>query len=186
MDKNRYVNTRFWDDTYVIRLSPSEKLLFLYLLTNPLTTAGGVYELTSRRAAMDTGLPQKEVAAAFETFERDGKVVQHNGWIGIVNFLRHQKPNPNMRVGIARALDRAPRELIERLPVTVAAARKAFERLPEGFGRVPELNGNQNPNLNPNAGLFPNQSTDRPQFGMRPVRSALRRNEDRRSEGEGW
>ncbi|MBX7208535.1 MAG: hypothetical protein K1X78_09505 [Verrucomicrobiaceae bacterium] len=173
------MNTRFWDDTYVIRLSPSEKLLFLYLLTNPLTTPGGVYELTSRRAAMDTGLPQKEIAAAFDRFERDGKIVQQNGWIGIVNFLRHQKPNPNMRIGIARALDRAPRELIERLPVTVAAARKAFER-------VSDLNGNENRNSNQNSGLFPSQSTGRPQFGMRPVRSALRRNEERRCEGEGW
>lgn len=184
MDKNRYVNTRFWDDTYVIRLSPSEKLLFLYLLTNPLTTAGGVYELTSRRVAMDTGLSQKEVVIALDQFERDGKIVQHNGWVGIVNFLRHQKPNPNMRIGIARALDRAPRELIERLPVTVAAARKAFERVPEGFGRVPDLNRNEN--RNPNRGLFPGQSTGRPQFGMQPVRSALRRNEERRGEGEGW
>ncbi len=177
MDKNRYVNTRFWDDTYVTRLSPSEKLLFLYLLTNPLTTPGGVYELTLRRAAMDTGLPQKEIAAAFDQFEKDGKIVQHNGWIGIVNFLRHQNPNPNMRIGIAKALNRAPNELIERLPITVAAGRKGFERLPDS---------NSNQNLNPNGGLFPSQSTGRSPKGMQPVGVLMPRARPGGQEGAGW
>lgn len=177
MDKNRYVNTRFWDDTYIIRLSPNEKLLFLYLLTNPLTTPGGVFELTSRRAAMDTGLSQKEITAVFDQFERDVKIVQRNGWIGIVNFLRYQKPNPNMRIGIAKALNRAPNELIERLPITVAAARKAFERLSDS-------NPNQNRNLN--GGLFPNQSTGDSRKGMQPMRVLMQRTRPGEQEAEGW
>ncbi|MBK8092241.1 MAG: hypothetical protein IPK32_09765 [Verrucomicrobiaceae bacterium] len=177
MDKNRYVNTRFWDDTYVIRLNPNEKLLFLYLLTNPLTTPGGVYELTARRAAMDTGLSQKEITAAFDQFEHDGKIVQHNGWIGIVNFLRHQNPNPNMRIGIAKALNRAPNELIERLPITVAAARKGFERLSDS-------NTKQNSNLN--GGLFHSASTGHPTKGMQPVRVVMPRTPRGGQEGEGW
>ncbi len=46
MAKYRVVNTRFWDDAYVAELSPNEKLIFLYLLTNALTTIGGIYELS--------------------------------------------------------------------------------------------------------------------------------------------
>ena len=50
MAKFRYVNTRFWDDSYVAELSPLEKLAFLYLLTNSLTTIAGVTRRTSSAA----------------------------------------------------------------------------------------------------------------------------------------
>ena len=33
MSKKRYVNTVFWDDAYITNLDPSEKLIFIYLLT---------------------------------------------------------------------------------------------------------------------------------------------------------
>lgn len=127
MAKQRIVNTRFWDDSYIARLSPNEKLLFLYLLTSPLTTIAGVYELPLKRAAFDTGLPVKEIAAMFSKLENDGKLVCHEDWVGIVNFIRHQSLNPKVRQGIAIELKRAPKELVERLPVDLAAMRTTGE-----------------------------------------------------------
>ena len=44
MSKQRSVDTCFWDDRYITQLDPSEKLLFLYLLTNTLTNICGVYQ----------------------------------------------------------------------------------------------------------------------------------------------
>ena len=41
--KQRYINTKFWDDNYVIQLDPSEKLMFIYFITNPLTNICGIY-----------------------------------------------------------------------------------------------------------------------------------------------
>ena len=35
MAKQRYINTKFWRDSYIEDLDPIEKLLFLYLLSNP-------------------------------------------------------------------------------------------------------------------------------------------------------
>ena len=43
MAKFRLINTKFWDDSYVAKLSTSEKLLFIYFISNPLTTVAGVY-----------------------------------------------------------------------------------------------------------------------------------------------
>jgi hypothetical protein len=54
-DKLRSVNTRFWEDPFVEELTPSEKLLFLYLLTNPLANLLGIYEITIKRISYDTG-----------------------------------------------------------------------------------------------------------------------------------
>lgn len=143
MAKHRIVNTRFWDDAYITRLNPNEKLLFLYLLTNPLTTIAGVYELSLKRAAFDTGLPLKEISVVLSRLESDLKIVRQDDWIGIVNFVKHQSLNPKVRQGIIAELERVPRELIERLPVSVGALRI-------GSDRLSHLNSNFNFNSNPN------------------------------------
>lgn len=154
MAKSRYVNTEFWVDSYVARLGTNEKLAFLYLLTTPFANISGVYQMPMRNAVFDTGLERDDFTAALNRFEADGKIVRHGNWIGIVNFAKHQKPNPNVRIGIAKELGKAPRELIERLPCTAAAARKAFER-PAHLN--PNPNSNKNPN--PKADLFTPPST---------------------------
>lgn len=115
MAKYRVVNTRFWDDPYVAELNPTEKLVFLYLLTNALTTIGGVYELPLKRAAFDVGLPVKELKSVFEKLERDGKVVWQDGWVALVNFVKHQSLNPKVRRGIEIEHEKAPPELVARL-----------------------------------------------------------------------
>ena len=117
MAKNRIVNTRFWDDSYIARLSPNEKLVFLYLLTSPLTTIAGVYELPVKRASFDIGLTPKEIATILTSFEQDGKLVRHDDWIGLTNFIKHQSLNPKVREGIVAELERAPRELVAKLPI---------------------------------------------------------------------
>ena len=115
MAKYRVVNTRFWDDAYVAELNPNEKLAFLYLLTNALTTIGGVYELSLKRAAFDVGLPIRDLRSTFEKFENDRKIVRKDDWIGIVNFVKHQSLNPKVRRGIDIEHSKAPRDLVRRL-----------------------------------------------------------------------
>jgi hypothetical protein len=94
--KLRSVNTRFWDDPFVEDLTPSEKLLFLYLLTNSLTNLLGIYEITIKRITFDTGLNKESVLKALESFERLGKVYFISGFIVLPNFLKNQNLNPNM------------------------------------------------------------------------------------------
>ena len=115
MAKYRVVNTRCWDDTYVAALTPNETLIFLYLLTNALTTIGGVYELSLKRAAFDVSLPIRDIRSAFDKFEADRKIVRKDDWIGIVNFVKHQSLNPKVKRGIEIEHEKAPRELVERL-----------------------------------------------------------------------
>ena len=74
MSKKRYIDTRFWDDEYVIGLNCSEKLLFLYLLTNPITDICGIYEIHLRRIAFDTDIDKKNVLKILEKFARERKV----------------------------------------------------------------------------------------------------------------
>ena len=137
------IDTKFWDDSYIVELSPLEKLLFLYLFTNPLTNISGVYELPFKRVAFDSRIPQREVEGAFRKFEKDGKLLIFKGWVGVSNFLKHQNLNPNMKKGAAVELKKAPPEITDSLCID-------FQSLGIPFESISHLNLNlkSNPNLN--------------------------------------
>ena len=100
--KNRYISTGFWDDAWVQSLDPSEKFVYLYLLTNPLTNIAGIYEITTRRIVFDTGYNSDTIANILKKFEKAGKVFVKDDLIVLVNWPKHQKvsENDNNRKGI--------------------------------------------------------------------------------------
>lgn len=110
-DKLRSVNTKFWDDTFISELTPSEKLLFLYLLTNPLTNLLGIYEITMKRICFDTGLKTDTIRKGLERFGRVKKVYFVNDFIILPNFLKNQRLNTNMKIGITKIFNQLPNEL---------------------------------------------------------------------------
>lgn len=113
MAKQRYLNTKFWTDTYITSLDPIEKLLFLYFITNHLTNISGVYEIQLKQVAFDTGIHLDMVEKIMARFERDKKIVYRSGWVCAVNFVKHQVTNsPQVQAGIIRELNGAPKELI--------------------------------------------------------------------------
>ena len=110
--KLRSVNTRFWDDSFVLELNPSEKLLFLYLLTNPLTTLLGIYEISEKRISFDTGLNKDTIRKAFKSFAKDKKVFfTDDNYIILPNFLKNQSLNSNMKKGVLNEFNLLPNEL---------------------------------------------------------------------------
>jgi hypothetical protein len=109
MAKKRYVNTIFWDDAYVSNLDPSEKLLFIYLITNPCTNISGIYQISLKRVSLDTGIEKEMVLKIFERFQRDNKILYLDGWMAIKNFIKHQNINsPLIIKGIERELIDVP------------------------------------------------------------------------------
>lgn len=152
MAKHRLVNTRFWDDSYIVTLTPSEKLLFLYLLTNSLTNISGVYELpTLNRVVLDTGLAQETIDGIIRKFELDGKIIYRAGWIAIRNWIKHQTLNPKVKRGILLELERAPKELSDSLSIDYGSLS---EGLPIAYDRLSDPNSNPNINTNPNRRPF--------------------------------
>ena len=111
MSRQRYLDTKFWDDTYIVNLDPIEKLLFIYLLTNPLTNICGIYETSLRRIAFDTGVEQAMVLNILKRFEEDGKVKYQKGYIVLKNFTKYQANNEKINKGIISLLKGIPAEL---------------------------------------------------------------------------
>lgn len=148
MAKNRIVNTRFWVDDYIGNLDPVEKLLFLYFLTNPATDISGVYEIPLKTVATDTGIEHQTVARILKRFSRDRKIFYQNGWVGIVNFAKHQLDNPSVQAGIKNGLNKAPKFILDKLGTV-------------GGQSVPSQS-HTNTNTNTNTDTDPNTDSDVP------------------------
>lgn len=114
-EKCRYIATSFWDDEWVQKLDPSEKLLYLYFLTNPLTNIAGIYKITIRRMCFDTGFNTDTIEHILDKFEKAGKAYFFNGWLVLPNWPKHQKigKNDNNRKGIDTILKELPEEIFQ-------------------------------------------------------------------------
>lgn len=110
--KLRSVNTKFWDDIYVISLDPIEKLIFLYFLTNPLTNLAGIYEISTKRIASDTGIDRDMISKILERFEKDGKIYYKNNYIILANFYKNQNYNQSMLKNAEKFVKQLPNELL--------------------------------------------------------------------------
>ncbi|MET4562214.1 DnaD/phage-associated family protein [Lysinibacillus parviboronicapiens] len=75
MAKYRQVHTTFWDDGFVLDLTPEEKYFYLYLMTNGNTTQCGIYELPYRVIEMHTGYNRETVQKLLQRFVDYGKII---------------------------------------------------------------------------------------------------------------
>ena len=151
MGKNRYINTSFWDDEYIMDLSAKDKLLFLYLLTSPLNNISGMYEIHLRRIIFDTGLQKQEILKALKGFERNKKVFfVDDKFIVIANFIKHQKLNVNIQKGIVNCVNSLPVFVKSFLGIELI---KPFKSLLEIKKALNYININSNLNLNTNINL---------------------------------
>lgn len=137
MSKLRSVNTKFWDDTFIVDLDPKEKLLFLYLITNSLTNLLGIYEISIRKISFDTGLTPEMVQKGLERFETVKKAYFIENYIILPNWLKNQNLNSNMRKSVEKEFDELPNWLknnilgngSEGLPNDYRMIRKGLETI---------------------------------------------------------
>lgn len=79
MAKFRMVRTDFWNNPVVSEeMSPEDKYFCLYLLTNPQTTQIGIYKITKKQMAFDTGYSIETVQALMERFIQHHKLIRYN------------------------------------------------------------------------------------------------------------
>lgn len=117
----RMINDTFWTDPYIEDLDPSEKLVYLYLLTNPICNIAGAYEIKMKRIAYETGFDKEMIDKILTRFMRDWKILRVDDWILIINFSKNQSYNPNVLKGMQRIIDELPEKV---------KALKGFESLP--------------------------------------------------------
>ncbi len=113
MAKQRYINTKFWSDNFIVELNPLDRYLFLYFLTNEHTNICGVYELPLRTMAFETGIEKDMLQKMLERLKK--KIFYIDGWVYIKNFAKHQRNNDSIQKGIARTLKEIPDEIMAKI-----------------------------------------------------------------------
>lgn len=130
MSKLRSINTAFWSDPFIEDLTPSEKLLFLYLITNEKTNMLGIYEASIKKMSFETGIDKQTVRKALEGFERVGKVKYIDNYVILVNYMKHQNYNTNMKKSAIDAYNSLPQVLKNKgIAISKDNPSEGFERL---------------------------------------------------------
>ena len=110
------INTRFWSDNYVANIDPLEKLLFLYFITNQYTNICGIYEITAKQIALDTGIDKENIEKVFlPRLRKAEKVYYIDGWIFVKNFLKYQKSSGNVDLGIKNGISCVPKQIMAKI-----------------------------------------------------------------------
>lgn len=97
MAKYRQVHVHIWKDSWFLDLDPKHKLFFIYLFTNERASISGIYELSKRVMAFESGLTFSEIDDALQAFEAQGKAHYDDGVVWIPNLRKyHESKSPKV------------------------------------------------------------------------------------------
>jgi len=110
MAEYRFVHTRMWSqDDWFATLDAEHKLFWVYLFTNPVASVCGMYQLSLRLAAFETGISQQRCHELLADFVKAGKV----SWDGKVIWVHKMRAlqataSPKVQARIAKDLAAIP------------------------------------------------------------------------------
>jgi len=114
MAKFRNVSVKFWSDPFIESLTPEKKYFFLYLITNEHSSQCGIYEISFRSMAFETGYNQETIEKLVQFFEKAGKIKysRKTNEIAIRNFVKH---NPQGSPKVAAFVQKELKQVKDRL-----------------------------------------------------------------------
>ena len=137
MAKLRSLSTAFWSDPFIEDLTPQQKLLFIYLVTNDKTNMLGIYESSIKKMSFETGINKNDIEKSLKEFQKKGKVKYIDNYVVLVNYMKHQNFNTNMKKSAIDTYNDLPKELKDNtLIVDKSNPLKGFERLLNHYGMV--------------------------------------------------
>jgi len=154
-NKQRYINTRFWNDNYISELDPIEKLLFIYFLTNEHTNIAGIYEIPLKIIGIETGIDESMLKKILPRLE--DKIRYIEGMVIIKNFVRHQETSSDrVKTGILNCLKDVDLEFLKNI------INKGFYILPPYYMdtlSIPYTYGQNYSNLDSNSNSIAEQDS---------------------------
>ncbi|WP_259415868.1 DnaD domain-containing protein [Bacillus toyonensis] len=99
----RNVQVNFWQDEFILDLTPEERYFYIYLLTGTKTKQCGIYILPKRVAELETGYSMKTVEKLLNRFVEYGKIFydMETKELFIVNWLRY---NPILNTNVEKCV----------------------------------------------------------------------------------
>ena len=116
----RIIDTDMWGDQYdkdrwFRELSPSAKLLFIYLWTNNQCNQAGLYKLNLDTVSYDTRLRKGSLLKLFDELCPKVEYYPESNLVWVKNFVKRQTFSPKFLVAVAKCLEEVKNdELINR------------------------------------------------------------------------
>ena len=105
----RQIHVKIWKDNWFLDLHPEEKLLWIYLFSNDLTNLSGIYQISQKIIAFETGLDYRWVDDALKNLQAQGKLEYEDGYIWIKKLRKyHETSSPKVQIRIQKDLDNIP------------------------------------------------------------------------------
>jgi hypothetical protein len=111
----RRIDTELWTHPDFQELCPSAKLLYLYSWSNGHCTAAGIYRISLKTVAFETGLPLGDIPQLMaELVPMDVEWIEPPSVIWVKKFLKHQSKSPKFLDAVVAALGQiSDRELVD-------------------------------------------------------------------------
>lgn len=111
----RSVQDRFWADSFVRKLNPLDRYLFLYLLTNEHTNWCGIYELELGMMAYESGIDERDLERSMLP-RLHPKIIYVDGWVYVPNWVKHHMSeggnlSPQQKKGVETAWSTVPERI---------------------------------------------------------------------------
>lgn len=108
MSVSRMIDTGMWNDSRFEEFTMAAKYLFVYLLTTPVASLCGCYEIGFRRISTDTGLERESIKEAIGELKEAG-VIDTDGEtheVMLVNWPKHNwNRSPKLNRPLADSID---------------------------------------------------------------------------------
>ena len=100
----RGFQTELWTDPFIQSLSPEAKLLFIYLWTNKHCNQAGLYEISLKTMAFDTGLSVEALPALLNQLEPKVAWFAEQNLVWVKHFLKRQCKSQSFLIAAAKCL----------------------------------------------------------------------------------
>jgi hypothetical protein len=112
--KTRILHTKIWEDDFFSDLTPEQKLLFMYYITNPRIGLTGIYEVTPRFIAFETGLSMDTIKTANAKFIQAGKIYFTKSWVYVKNSSKlGGYKGEKLNVAVEKEIESIPEAIYE-------------------------------------------------------------------------
>ena len=103
----RPIHISYWQDKFILKLTPEQKYFYLYLMTNSKTKQCGIYELPKNIICFETGYNNETISKLISYFVDQGKILydEDTEEIYIKNWIKfNQIDNKNICICVLNEL----------------------------------------------------------------------------------
>lgn len=112
--KTRNLHTKIWLDTWFSELTSTEKLLFIYFLTNNYINLCGIYELPERIILFETGITSKQLQEIKKKLSE--RIIFIGDYIAIKNISKYDDyKGGKLEPAKNKQLEEIPTEVLEEI-----------------------------------------------------------------------